>query len=152
MKELAIKCRDSIGPIKLGDSREQVRAALQDFGLSLNSSHGASDYFGEASVQVEYAGDGTAWFIGINSNTSNVCTYKGVNVFDTPAEDLFSLMAVDETNAAEFDEDGYVFPDQILTLWDADPQYDRLGGEVRPIWGQVGIGDDRYLAATAKYR
>ncbi|EPJ81519.1 hypothetical protein CFII68_18785 [Pseudomonas sp. CFII68] len=40
-----------------------------------------------------------------------------------------------------------MFPNQILTLWDADEQYDRQGGERREVWGQVGIGTNAYMAA-----
>ncbi|WP_139213161.1 hypothetical protein [Pseudomonas kilonensis] len=40
-----------------------------------------------------------------------------------------------------------MFPNQILTLWDADEQYDRQGGERREVWGQVGIGTSAYMAA-----
>jgi hypothetical protein len=82
-----------------------------------------------------------------------LCTYKEVNVFDPPAEQLFSLMVAGEVDASthKFDDTGYLFPDQILTLYDADSQYDKFRGETRPIWGQVGIGDARW-AAVEKYQ
>ena len=47
-----------------------------------------------------------------------------------------------------FDASGFVFPNQIVTLWEADEQYDRLGGEQRPIWALVGLGNQRYLEAV----
>ena len=34
-----------------------------------------------------------------------------------------------------------------VTLYEADEQYDHKGGPSRVIWGQIGIGDARYLAA-----
>jgi len=112
------------------------------------------DFFCDASVQVEYEEDDTASFIGVSFHSSFICTYRGMNVFDTPADALFSLMASFEGDGTEhaYNYSEYVFPKQILTLYDADSQYDRLGGEVRPIWAQVGIGDARYLTAVAKYR
>jgi hypothetical protein len=112
------------------------------------------DFFCEASIQILYEQDDTASFIGVSFHSFYTCTYKGVNVFDTLAEELFSLMAAGEGDGSthRFNDCGYVFPKQILTLYNADSQYDRLGGEVRLIWAQVGIGDARYLAATAKYR
>ena len=39
----------------------------------------------------------------------------------------------------------YLFPDQILTLWDADEQNDHFGHEERAVWAQVGIGSEEYL-------
>jgi hypothetical protein len=154
VKELSIVCHKAIGPIKLGVSRVEIRKILADLGWGLGSSRKALDFFCEASIQVEYAADETAEFIGISFHSSYICTYDGMNVFNTPAEELFSIMAASEDagSAHRFDSNGYVFPDQVLTLWEADPQYDRLGGEVRPIWAQVGIGDVRYLAAIARIR
>lgn len=73
---------------------------------------------------------------------------RGVDVFSISATELFSLMAAsDDSGPHEFDRYEYCFPNQILTLWDADKQYDRQRGEEREVWGQVGIGNDAYLAA-----
>jgi len=154
MLQLVITPHESIGPIKLGVSRPDLRSMLHEFGLSLESSKTKMDYFCDASIQVEYEKDETASFIGVSFHSSYTCLYEGANVFDTPAEELFALMAAREGNGTthNFNDSEYVFPTQILTLWDADPQYDRLRGEVRPIWAQVGIGDARYSAAIAKYK
>ena len=154
MLQLVITPYQSIGPIKLGVSRPEMRKTLSESGLLFKSSRNKQDYFCNASIQVEYEEDETASFIGVRCHASYICFYNGVNVFDTPAEELFALMAAGEEQGSihTFDSCEYTFPHQILTLWDADAQYDRLGGEVRPIWAQVGIGDARYLAATAKYR
>ena len=112
------------------------------------------DFYCDASIQVEYEEDSTVSFIGVSFHFSYKCTYHGVNIFDTPAEEIFSLMAASEDDGSihTFDDCGYVFPKQILTLYEADSQYDRLGGEVRPIWAQVGIGDARYWEAVKKYQ
>jgi len=152
MKQLPIICHESIGPIKLGTSRAEIRSVLEEFGFSLETIRGTLDYFAEASIQVSYSEDQTVRFIGISFHPSYICTYKGTNVFDLPASELFSVVAASEgdTSIHSFNPDGYVFPVQILSLWDADSQYDRLGGEIRPIWAQVGIGDARYLAAIEK--
>lgn len=150
MKELVIRCRESIGPIRLGDSKAQVRIALENLDFTLASSRRELDFFCEASIQVEYL-DGTAFFIGISFSPKYTCTYGGLNVFDTVATQLFEFVTAREGDAmAAYDECGYVFPSQILSLWDADTQYDRLQNESRPIYAQVGIGDERYLATTAK--
>jgi hypothetical protein len=150
MKELAIRCHESIGPIRLGDSKTRVRSALETFGFALELSRRELDFFCHSSIQVEYV-DGTASFIGVSFSSEYVCTYEGLNVFDTPAEELFSFMNARETSGtASCDEDGVVFPIQILSLWEADSQYDRFQNESRPIYAQVGIGDARYLDAIAK--
>ena len=154
MLELLIKPHESIGPIRLGVSRLEMQKVLSDYGLLFKCSRKMLDYFCDASIQIEYEADETASFIGVSFHASYTCSYKGKNVFDTPAEELFALMADGEEGRTNltFNEHGYTFPTQILTLWDADPQYDRVGGEVRFIWAQVGIGDARYLAATSKYK
>ena len=153
MKQLPIICLESIGPIKLGASRPEIRRTLEEGGYPYKLSRKSLDFFCDAAIQVEYIED-TASFIGVSFHSSYTCTYQGVNVFDTPAEELFFLVASAEGDdpTHTFNHYGYVFPKQILSLWEADSQYDYLGGEIRPMWGQVGIGDARYLAATAKYR
>lgn len=40
------------------------------------------------------------------------------------------------------------FPNQILTLRDADEQYDRQGGEEHEVWGHIGIVSEKYAAAV----
>ncbi|MCK9740495.1 hypothetical protein [Pseudomonas syringae] len=57
------------------------------------------------------------------------------------------MAASDDSGSHEFDRYEYFFPNQILTLWDADEQYDRQGEEELEVWGQVGIGNDAYVAA-----
>jgi len=111
------------------------------------------DFFCDMSISVEYTED-TASFIGVSFHSSYKCTYPGVNVFDIPAEEIFSVIAVSEGGSSvhTFDSCGYVFPKQILSLWEADSQYDYLGGEIRPIWANIGIGDARYWAAVEKYQ
>jgi hypothetical protein len=155
MKELAIIPRRSIGPINLGASRREVKRILEEFGLPLKVSQATLDYYCNGSIQVEFEKDDTVRFIGISFNASYVCTYKGINVFDVSAEELFNFVAAGEKEPDKhvLDLYGYVFPDQILTLWDADFQYDYLGvEEFRTIYAQVGIGDDRYAAAIAKIK
>ena len=69
-------------------------------------------------------------------------------MFDTPAEALFSLFASYESGSHAFDADDYLFPDLIVTLYEADEQYDYAGGHTRSVYGQVGLGDEAYLAAS----
>jgi hypothetical protein len=102
---------------------------------------------------VEFDGDHSAQFIGIACHPAYRLSYRGVNVFDVPANELFALIAsFDGSGSHEFNANEYEFPNQIVTLWEADEQYDRLGGEQRPMWGQVGLGNQRYLEAIRKFK
>ncbi|MEG2805902.1 hypothetical protein [Stenotrophomonas sp.] len=144
--ELKIVPRCGIGPIILGESRSTVRKAMEEAGLRFESERASLDYFCGNSIQVEYH-EGTASFIGVASHTRFTAIYQGRNVFDTPAKELFAIVAdADASDTHKFNRNGHVFPNQILTLWEADTQYDPL--ERRLIWGQVGLGDARYLQMT----
>lgn len=141
---------EAIGPARLGASRTAARAAMSVSGFQLEWSNGRIDYFCESSIQLEYGPSDEVQFIGVSGNSQLNFTFKGVDVFATSAAELFSLMAgSDASGPHEFDRYEYCFPNQILTLWDADEQYDRQGGEEREVWGQVGIGNDAYAAAIA---
>jgi hypothetical protein len=109
-------------------------------------------YF-RSSLQIEFNADGTASFIDVWCHPAMLCTYKGRDVFDLAAPDLFALFAGDDTSGPHaYDAAEYLFPELIVALWDADEQYDRKGNESRPVYATVGIGDERYLAAIRKIR
>ena len=142
---------ESIGPIRLGADRSFIRATLKRVGLRLEAERGSSDYFCESTIQVEFGDDGRADFIGIGSAPPFPIIYRGIDVFDVSATELFDLIARHEGSREHlFDRYEYVFPDQIVTLWDADSQYDHRGNRERLIWGQVGLGSSRYLEATRR--
>jgi hypothetical protein len=151
MKTLALVPHVGIGPIKLGDSRTSVRAALVAADCPLHSEDRNLDHFESASIQVEYEADGTASFIGISSDPDIALSYGGIDLFDTEAKRVFELLALrDGSGAHDFAETEYLFPSQIVTLYEADTQYDRKRAETRSIWGQIGCGDTRYLKAVRK--
>jgi hypothetical protein len=146
MQEFRIEPHVGIGPILLGAARDDVRAALFSLSFPLRISRGRSDYFCDSSIQVEFGDDDRADFIGCSCCLHYTLTYRGTNVFDVPAEELFALIADnDGSGPHSFNPAEYRFPKQILTLWEADCQYDRLGSEQRSVWGQVGLGNQRYL-------
>ena len=146
MYEFEIQPHAGIGPIRLGAKRKDVRVALTNVGLPLESSDGSIDYFCEASIQVEFSKASTADFIGVARHESLLVTYKGVNVFDRKAKEIFDLIAEhDGSGKHKFDQYEYVFPKQIVTLWDAATQYDPRNR--RLVWGQVGVGNEAYLSA-----
>jgi hypothetical protein len=140
---------EAIGPVRLGVSREAAREAMSVNGFPLEHTNGRLDYFCESSIQLEYGTGDEVQFIGVSGHSRLKFMYRGVDVFAVSATELFSLMAEsDDSGSHEFDRYEYCFPTQILTLWDADEQYDRQGGEEREVWGQVGIGNEVYLAAV----
>jgi hypothetical protein len=143
--------RRAVGPIELGASRVSVRSVLADLGLPLEESRGTLDYFFGAAIQVEYEEE-RASFIGIWSHEQIELLYRDRDLLDLEAEESFRLILAGETSRGhDFDPAEHLLPDQIIALWEADSQYDRKRKESRMVWGQIGIGDERYLAAIAKY-
>lgn len=145
--------RVGAGPVFLGASRAQTREDLSALGFALEHSRGPADYFCESSIQTECSPDGRVWFIGLSCHERYTVQYQGKNVFALAAPDLFALIAASEISESHtYEPYEYCFPDQIITLWDADEQYDRLGNESKLVWAQVGIGDQSYAAAIAAIR
>jgi hypothetical protein len=151
--ELSLEPLIGVGPIKFGMSRIAARAELQKLGIPLSSSEESLDYFYENAIQIEYTEHDRASFIGIASHKTLFPTYYGQDVFSLTAKEFFNLVAEHETeDAHKFDSSEYLFRDQILTLWDADTQYDYRTQGKRQVWGQVGLGNLEYLALTDKIR
>ena len=137
-----------LGPLKFGASREEARGAMAAIGFALESSHGNSDYFCENSIQAEYDTAGRVMFIGVACDSAFVARYRGVDAFAVTARELFQLAAdADGSGRHEFDPLEYCFPNQVLTLWAADTQYDCRTRGTREVWGQVGLGNEVYVSA-----
>ena len=145
MIEMQIHPHVGIGPILLGALRINIRNKMILLGYPLSLTRNAIDYFCENAIQVEYIDD-TASFIGVAPHAEIECIFNDVDVFDTEASDLFKIIAtVDSSPNLEFDPCEYCFPSLIITLWEADTQYHREG--TKEVYGQIGIGDQRYLEA-----
>ena len=166
-RKLGFEIQPHVGllPVRLGATSDEVRTAMKGLGQDVSSSkddaallqklgieppEGGSrtDFFIENSLSVEFRDDDRASFIGIMPHRDLLVTLDGLNVFDMPAEALFDALK-DRFNAADvaFDDADIVFSDQILTLWNADPQYD-VKGERFPVWGQIGVGSPAYLKSV----
>jgi len=144
---LELKPLEGFGPIKLGSAREEVRAAMATLGFLLESSQAEIDRFCGSSIQAEFQ-DGRLSFIGVFYSDAFVAKYRGVDVFDVTAPELFQMAAAaDDSGHHEFDHLEYRFPNQILTLWHADPQYDYRRKGKRQIWGEIGLGNEAYMSA-----
>ena len=137
-------------PIALGSTREQAGATLLQLGVSRSSRHGRQDYYLENAIQIEFT-DERATFIGIYPHEDIALFYHGENILGMEAQKAFQLIARHEgTGGHAYCENEYLFPDQIITLWSADSQYDPSGADM-VVWGQIGIGNAAYLAAVSKY-
>jgi hypothetical protein len=155
MTDLPIVPHAGIGPFRLGGTRADIRAAAASLRLAASGQHAESDYFAEESVQVEYDAAGKAQFIGVAPLPgSHRARFAGLDVADTEAGELFARIAEAEGGTHAFEADGYLFPKQILLLWAADRENDRLrsGSAARLIWGQVGVGTEAYRATVERIR
>jgi hypothetical protein len=142
--ELLIEPHDGIGFIKLGMEKSEVRQLLLEH---YTISQGASDFYFDSCLQIEFEND-CADFIGISYNLAFKVRYKNINVFNIDASKLFELIASSESQAHKFNECEYIFPDQVITLYDSDFQYDYSGNFKRMVWAQIGIGTKSYLRAV----
>src|SRR5215218_7954230 len=119
-----------IGPVRLGMSQAEVDAVLAPLPGALpaiSKSKEVRCYF-QASLQIDFGESGTAQFIGVSSNADLLCLYDGRDVFDLAAPELFALIASHErTQTHTYSPLEYTFPDQVVTLYEADEQYDRKG-------------------------
>ncbi|UVM36371.1 hypothetical protein LOY28_17670 [Pseudomonas sp. B21-017] len=139
---------EAIGPVRLGVPRAVARQTMAAIGFPLENSHDGVDYFCESCMQFSYGPSDEVWFIGVCGNPNFTFVFKGIDVFARSATEVFSLMAAsDNSGPHDFTSYEYWFPNQVLSLWDADEQYDRQEGESREVWGQIGIGNSAYMAA-----
>lgn len=107
-------------------------------------------FFCNVSIQVECSPDDRVRFIGISASERFVATFQSIDVFSLSAEELFSLIGnADNSGPHQFITSEYLFPNQIVSLWDADEHYGRQCNGSRPVWAQVGIGNESYAAAVA---
>ena len=151
--QFEIQPHSGIGPFLLGESITVVRERLASLGFPVKFHENGLDYYFDASVQVEYDDDQTISFIGVSFDDRYDLRYFGLNVFDTPASELFDYIAsIDKSGEHQFTTIQYCFPSQIITLWSADTQYDRLQNEKRVVWAQVGIGNLAYVKAIKEIR
>jgi hypothetical protein len=75
---------------------------------------------------------------------------RGATCSTPPADELLALALRHDVPAAELSHppQDYIFPGLVLSLWGRDSQYDRKGGQRRPMFGAVGGLGATYLAAV----
>lgn len=153
MHEFELIPHQGIGPLKLGMTVAQAQAAVAPLeGAGECSSRENVHSFFAGALQFEIGDSGKVQFIGIADHPSFLCRYLGRDIFDTPAPELFEFIAQHDEGAAKYRSTEYRFPKQVITLYEADAQYDRKGNETRPIWSQVGVGNAEYVASIRALR
>ena len=145
----AIQEHVGVGPVKLGMTRTEVRDALSAHdGNGLDqTSEPTLDYAFGNSLQIEYDDHGHAQFIGVGYYNGCGCdyTFHDRHIGEYSAQELFQLLAgLDGDDNHDLNNSEYYFPNIMMTVWDADSQYDYLGGESRPVYGQVGVANKQY--------
>ena len=137
-----------IGPVRLGATLAGADAALAKVpgaGARRSRSPTVHSYF-DAALQIELGQSSTVQFIGISDHPKVLACYAGRDVFDLAAPDLFALIASNERRGRHrYRGAEYLFRDQVVTVYEADEQYDRKGKRSRPVFGQVGIGSAEYV-------
>lgn len=134
-------------PLRLGSSRDDIARTMLSLGHDASAHHGNSDYYARNAIQIEFGDDGLASFIGIAAAANIELIYRGRSILHLPAREVFDLIKENEPqDETEFSPAEQLFRSQIITLWDADEQYDPFG-ERFPVWGQIGIGNESYLSA-----
>jgi len=148
MKELTITPLIGVGPLVLGKNQDWCRSALKAFGFPVTSSRRFIDRADDGCIALEYDESWNLQHIGLAVSEHFIARYEGVDVFDIAAPELFAKIAQKEkTGDHVYDPSEYVFRGQIISLWEADEQYDRRRGETRPIYGSFGVGNQVYLNA-----
>jgi hypothetical protein len=135
------------GPLRFGMPRAEVRDTLSGLGFPLEDEIETLDHFCEGAIGAEYK-DSTLSFIEFWCHERTLPRYRGTDLFAVTAQDLFTIIAGFEGGSHAYDPLEYLFPAQIVTLWEASSQYDCRTRQTRIVWGTVGVGDTRYLQAV----
>ena len=149
---LEIVPHSGILPIYLGSTRGEVRNVMFDLGFKEDlNERGRTLYCFENSIQVEFDDADRASFIGISSHSQTDLFFQGYKLFEMNAEQVFKIFQNAENgDHSVFTEYEHLFPQQIVTLYDADTQYDRRG-ERFSVWSEIGIGNKVYYEAVKGY-
>lgn len=149
MKILEIIPHNGVGPIKFGMKSNQVKEAIKEL-CGLNYDHSESnglDYFFKSALEVSYDKNGKVDFIGAQPYDGCGCEFTlfNINPYEFDSKTLFDLISKkDHSQIHEYAPYEYIFNELILTLWDADEQYDYKNNESQPVYGQIGIGNHKY--------
>ena len=109
-----------VEPVRLGAAVAEVRAAMQDIGLSHEQGrNGQRDLFLDAAFQVVYDGDGRVEYIELSYSDEFTAEFDGVAVLHVAADDAVQTVAARAALDRGHPELGwnFVFPALDLALW-----------------------------------
>lgn len=76
--------------------------------------------------------------------------FRHRHIGDYGSNELFCVLAEIDGGRLDFIEYDYLFSNIMMTVWDADSQYDYLGGKSRVVYGQVGVASQTYRDTTGR--
>jgi hypothetical protein len=136
-----------IAPVLIGMSRDEVRRVMSEKPQAFrktSASQYETDAFHGAAFQVFYAGDQPCVeYIELSRSPHLIAMFRGINVFETPAEDLVRLIS----QYASYDESdreipySYIFPSLEMSLWRPVVE-----DEERRFFSTIGIGIRGYYS------
>lgn len=123
MDEIIISPFVGIGKIKLGMTKQEVIDCLEDYKREFIHKNFDKEYF-EYAFRIHYNSMNLVNFIEVPCHVKDNfnCSFKGINVFETKAEDLLELLTTDNSSL-EYDQNKaetgstYHFPELSLTFW-----------------------------------
>lgn len=140
-----------IDGIQFGATREDVRRVMRTrFSQDQATPRGEeTDCYFDNSLQFSFEEDETLSFIEAAAPPPVHVRLLGMNTWEMPGVELLEkLQKIDKINAAISEEGNCpIFVKNRIALGDLDEQYDRVGRHKHPMWGAIGIGDERYYAA-----
>lgn len=110
------------GPVHLGMSRAEVRRLLPEPVVSFarwQAEPNSTEAFLENAFQANYDAQGQAEYLELSRGGPFTVTYKGVDVFGTPAADIVELFSRDAAQDQSNPEAGYsyFYPSLALSVW-----------------------------------
>lgn len=147
-------------PSSQDDQNAVLRAALiatlgeegaQEFLPKEAPESGNTLYFIDNAIEITFGADDLANFIGISQHPHIALCFEGVDLMQAPARAVFDILAQHEDAPPAFAAEEVLFQKQIVTLWNADPQYSRHDPAMA-VWEQIGVGNADYLARVARSR
>jgi hypothetical protein len=139
-----------VPPLRFGMSLDEVKSVL---GEPLRERRGVSSYFVGTHLRVEHP-DGKVSFFEISWQPGSPrVTYRGVSVFEMPAEELVEHISGERPDR---DYDEFTDFDLDLALWrpmlpsdylPSDPEDEYRNGRY---WLTIAIGSDGYFRESAR--
>lgn len=143
-----LKPKVGIDEIKFGTPRDIVRKILEkDYKCYdiTHRDHNIDMYF-QNMLGFEYADDNTLSYISVSAPPPIYLKLLGINTWEISGEVLLNkLKEIDKIDKDSFEwESNPIFVNNIITLYEMDEQYDRIGNYSVAKWAAIGIGDERY--------